>query len=297
MSEAFLLLIGFIQQISRRLYDISVKFYAIIQNLRFGSIYTVNSQQKIGIFAEIFSLIAIVVLMDNKKIIIAIDGYSSTGKSSFAKLIAARLGYVYVDTGALYRAVTFFAWTNGFIDSRNRVDRAGLKKNLNNIKIYFRTGEDGKSDVYLNGNNLRDSIRTMEISKRVSVIAALPFVREYVDTILRRYGVEKGVVMDGRDIGTAVFPNAELKIFMTASPKVRAARRFNELKESGREESIEEILENLWERDRLDENREMNPLTRAKDALLLDNSNLTIEQELNWIADLLKSHFGIIMNR
>ena len=235
--------------------------------------------------------------MDNKKIIIAIDGYSSTGKSSFAKQIAAALGYVYVDTGALYRAVTFFAWTNGFIDSKNRVDKTWLKKNLYNIKIYFKTGDDGRSYVYLNGNNLGDSIRTLEISKRVSVIAALPFVREYVDEILRRYGIEKGVVMDGRDIGTAVFPHAELKIFMTATPQVRAMRRFKELKESGREESMEDILTNLKERDFLDENREMNPLTKAKDALLLDNSNLTIEQELNWIEELLRSRFGIVMKR
>lgn len=234
--------------------------------------------------------------MNDKKIIIAIDGYSSTGKSSFAKMVAARLGYVYVDTGALYRAVTYFAWNNGFIDSKNRVDRTWLKKNLGNIKIYFRTGEDGKSYVYLNGNNLGGSIRTLEISKRVSVIAAIPFVREYVDEILRRYGIEKGVVMDGRDIGTAVFPQAELKIFMTASPQVRAMRRYNELKESGREENLDDILENLKERDRLDESREMNPLTRADDALLLDNSNLTMEQELNWIAEVLKSHFGIVMN-
>lgn len=234
--------------------------------------------------------------MNNKKIIIAIDGYSSTGKSSFAKLVAARLGYVYVDTGALYRAVTYFAWNNGFIDNKNRVDRTWLKKNLDKIKIYFKAGEDGKSYVYLNGNNLGDSIRTLEISKRVSVIAALPFVREYVDEILRRYGIAKGVVMDGRDIGTAVFPYAELKIFMTASPQVRAMRRYNELKESGREENLDDILENLKERDRLDESREMNPLTRAEDALLLDNSNLTMEQELNWIAEVLQSHFGIVMN-
>lgn len=234
--------------------------------------------------------------MNNKKIIIAIDGYSSTGKSSFAKLVAARLGYVYVDTGALYRAVTYFAWNNGFIDNKNRVDRTWLKKNLDKIKIYFKAGEDGKSHVYLNGNNLGDSIRTLEISKRVSVIAALPFVREYVDEILRRYGIAKGVVMDGRDIGTAVFPYAELKIFMTASPQVRAMRRYNELKESGREENLDDILENLKERDRLDESREMNPLTRAEDALLLDNSNLTMEQELNWIAEVLQSHFGIVMN-
>lgn len=234
--------------------------------------------------------------MNNKKIIIAIDGYSSTGKSSFAKLVAARLGYVYVDTGALYRAVTYFAWNNGFIDNKNRVDRTWLKKNLDKIKIYFKAGEDGKSHVYLNGNNLGDSIRTLEISKRVSVIAALPFVREYVDDILRRYGIAKGVVMDGRDIGTAVFPYAELKIFMTASPQVRAMRRYNELKESGREENLDDILENLKERDRLDESREMNPLTRAEDALLLDNSNLTMEQELNWIAEVLQSHFGIVMN-
>jgi cytidylate kinase len=231
--------------------------------------------------------------MERKKIIIAIDGYSSTGKSSLAKLIASKLNYIYVDTGALYRAVTLFAWTNGFIDDKNRVDKYWLKKNLSKIKINFKTNKEGISNVYLNGNNLGNSIRYMEISQKVSVIAAIPFVREYVDGVLRMYGAEKGVVMDGRDIGTAVFPNAEFKIFMTASVDVRAKRRHSELVAGGKEESFEEVLRNLKERDRLDETRTVNPLARAEDALLLDNTNLTIEQELNWVNEILEVRLGL----
>lgn len=231
--------------------------------------------------------------MENSKIIIAIDGYSSTGKSSFAKLIAKKLGYIYIDTGAMYRAVTYFAYSCGFIDSRCKIKEEWLKKAIQNIRITFRqTGADGKSETYLNDVNVEKQIRTMEISNKVSHISALPFVRNFIDGILIKLGESKGVVMDGRDIGTAVFPNAELKLFMTASPQVRAERRFKELHEKGGNESMEEVVKNIEERDYIDTHRETAPLTRAADAVLLDNSNMTIDEQLVWLDSLMKERFS-----
>ena len=233
--------------------------------------------------------------MEQSKIIIAIDGHSSTGKSSFAKQVAARLGYVYVDTGAIYRAVTYFAYTNGFIDNKNKIDEQGLKMTLPANKISFRLGPDNKSQTWLNNASVEKQIRTLNISNKVSKISAIPFVREYVDNILRKFGEEKGVVMDGRDIGTAVFPNAELKIFMTAAVEVRAQRRFKEIQEAGGKESLEDVLKNLKERDHLDQTREISPLRKADDALLLDNSYMSIPEQFVWLDRILLERFGLQM--
>ena len=231
--------------------------------------------------------------MEKRRIIIAIDGHSSTGKSSFAKLIASKLGYIYVDTGAMYRAVTYFAYSCGFIDNKCKIKEEWLKKAIGGIRITFRqTGPNGKSETYLNDVNVEKQIRTMEISNKVSYISVLPFVRDYIDNILVEFGKSKGVVMDGRDIGTAVFPNAELKLFMTASAQVRAERRYKELQEKGGKESFEEVLKNIEERDYIDANRETAPLTRAADAILLDNSNMSLDEELLWLDGILKERFS-----
>jgi CMP/dCMP kinase len=234
--------------------------------------------------------------MENKKIIIAIDGYSSTGKSSFAKVIAQRLGYIYVDTGALYRAVTYFAYTNGFIDKRNKIDTNSLCNLLPKISLDFiQTGKAGKSETYLNGYCIEQQIRTLEISNKVSYISKTGCVREYVDSILHKLGEKKGVVMDGRDIGTAVFPNAELKIFMTATPEIRAQRRFSELQEEGKKEKYSDVLKNLKERDFIDEHRDIAPLSKAADAIVLDNSNMTIPDQFVWLNKILLDKFNIEM--
>lgn len=232
--------------------------------------------------------------MENKKIIVAIDGYSSTGKSTFARLVAKKLGYVYIDTGAIYRAITYFAYTNGFIDNSRYINAEWLAGTLGSITLAFETSsEDGSCHICLNGVNVEKNIRKMEISEKVSQIAALPFVREYVDRILKRYGKERGVVMDGRDIGTAVFPDAELKIFMVASARVRAERRFKEIVQNGGRESFEQVLENLKKRDYMDEHRAVAPLVKAEDALLLDNSNMSVNDQLDWLREILKVRFGI----
>lgn len=233
--------------------------------------------------------------MEQSKIIIAIDGHSSTGKSSFAKQVAARLGYVYVDTGAMYRAVTYFAYTNGFIDNKNKIDEEGLRQTLGANRISFKPGPDGKSQTWLNNACVEKQIRTLNISNKVSKISAIPFVREYVDSMLRRFGTEKGVVMDGRDIGTSVFPNAELKIFMTAAVEVRAKRRFKEIQEAGGKESYDEVLKNLKERDHIDQTRPVSPLRKADDAILLDNSNMSIPEQFVWLDRILLERFGLQM--
>lgn len=233
--------------------------------------------------------------MEQSKIIIAIDGHSSTGKSSFAKQVAARLGYVYVDTGAMYRAVTYFAYTNGFIDNKNKINEEGLQQTLGANRISFRPGPDGRSQTWLNNACVEKQIRTLNISNKVSKISALPFVRKYVDKILRRFGQEKGVVMDGRDIGTSVFPDAELKIFMTAAVEVRAQRRFKEIQEAGGKESYDDVLKNLKERDHIDHTREVSPLRKADDAILLDNSNMSIPEQFVWLDRILLERFGLQM--
>lgn len=228
--------------------------------------------------------------MERRKIIIAIDGHSSTGKSTFAKLVAARMGYIYIDTGAIYRAVTLSSIEHKVIGENNAIDLPKLEEMLKNTSVTFRnTGDNGKSETYLNGNNVEKRIRCLEVSNKVSHIAAVPMVREFVDKMLREFGREKGVVMDGRDIGTAVFPNAELKIYMTADPTIRAQRRLEEMRGKGENPTFEDVLQNIKERDYIDEHRQVAPLTKAKDAILLDNSHMTVDEQMEWILKLLEN--------
>ena len=220
-----------------------------------------------------------------KKITIAIDGFSSCGKSTMAKDLAREIGYIYVDTGAMYRAVTLYSLEHN-IFSGNDIDTEKLKSEMSNIHITFQLNpETNRPDTYLNGVRVEDKIRAMEVSSRVSPIAALPFVREAMVAQQQEMGKNKGVVMDGRDIGTTVFPDAELKIFVTASPEIRAQRRFDELKAKGEEAGFDEILENVKQRDFIDQNREVSPLRKADDALLLDNSHMTIAEQKRWLMD------------
>ena len=219
-----------------------------------------------------------------KKITIAIDGYSSCGKSTMAKDLAREVGYIYIDSGAMYRAVTLYCLENGLF-TNDGIDTARLEAAMPDIRISFELNpETQRPMTFLNGQNVEDRIRTMEVSNRVSPVAALPFVRKALVDLQQEMGRAKGIVMDGRDIGTAVFPDAELKIFVTASAEIRAQRRYDELKAKGQEASFEEILANVKERDYSDQNREVSPLRKADDALLLDNSNLTIEEQKQWLA-------------
>ena len=228
-----------------------------------------------------------------KKITIAIDGFSSCGKSTMAKDLAREVGYIYIDSGAMYRAVTLYSIENGIFDG-DVIDTEKLKKAIKDIQISFRPNpETGRPDTYLNGVNVENKIRTMGVSSKVSPISALDFVREAMVAQQQAMGKEKGIVMDGRDIGTTVFPDAELKIFVTATPEIRAQRRFDELKAKGQEGSFEEILENVKQRDYIDQHREVRPLRKADDALLLDNSNLSIEQQKEWLSE----QFGKIVNK
>lgn len=220
-----------------------------------------------------------------KKITIAIDGHSSCGKSTMAKDLARRIGYVYIDTGAMYRAVTLFAMRHNLI-ANGQVDAAKLQEEMGNIHISLRLNpETQRPDTYLNGECVEREIRTMEVSRHVSLIAALPFVRSAMVEMQREMGKEKGVVMDGRDIGTVVFPHAELKIFVTASAEVRAQRRYDELTTKGEKCNYEEILENVKERDHIDSTRETSPLRQAEDAIVLDNTHMTIPEQENWLME------------
>ena len=220
-----------------------------------------------------------------KKITIAIDGFSSCGKSTMAKDLAREVGYIYIDSGAMYRAVTLYSIENGIFNG-DVIDTEKLKEAIQDIRITFRPNpETGRPDTYLNGVNVENKIRTMGVSSKVSPISALDFVREAMVAQQQAMGKEKGIVMDGRDIGTTVFPDAELKIFVTATPEIRAKRRFDELKAKGQEGSFEEILENVKQRDYIDQHREVSPLRKADDALLLDNSHLSIEQQKEWLSE------------
>ena len=219
-----------------------------------------------------------------KKITIAIDGHSSCGKSTMAKELARKLGYIYVDTGAMYRTVTLYAMRNNLFDSEGEVLTDELQKQMNNIKVSFCINkETGRPDACLNDECVENIIRSIEVSNHVSKIAAIPFVREAMVDQQRRMGAEKGIVMDGRDIGTTVFPDAELKIFVTASAKVRAQRRYDELQQKGMPADFDEILKNVEERDYIDSHREVSPLRQAEDAILLDNSDMTIPQQNKWL--------------
>ena len=218
-----------------------------------------------------------------KKITIAIDGHSSCGKSTMAKDLARRVGYVYVDTGAMYRAVTLFALDNDLF-TPSGINEEGLRDRMSEIEISFQVNEStGRPDTYLNGEYVEDKIRGMEVSGKVSLVSALPFVREALVDQQRRMGAEKGVVMDGRDIGTVVFPDAELKVFVTATTRVRAQRRYDELLGKGEQADFDEILRNVEERDYLDSHREVSPLRQAEDAIVLDNSEMTIPEQNEWL--------------
>ncbi|MGL5785948.1 MAG: (d)CMP kinase [Bacteroidales bacterium] len=220
-----------------------------------------------------------------KKITIAIDGFSSCGKSTMAKDLAKELGYVYVDSGAMYRAVTLYAMQHGLIKD-GVINTAELEKQLSDIHISFKFNQElRKPDTYLNGKLVEDEIRRMEVSNNVSPIAALPFVRKVLVKMQQEMGKEKGIVMDGRDVGTVVFPDAELKIFVTASPEVRAQRRYDELVAKGDTVDFNAILENVKQRDFIDQNREEGPLVQASDALVLDNSHISIADQKTWLLD------------
>lgn len=221
-----------------------------------------------------------------KKIVIAIDGFSSCGKSTMAKDLAREVGYIYVDTGAMYRAVTLFAMRNDVFDAEGNIDETRLKALLPDVKLTFQLNNETKlPEVCLNGENVERYIRTLEVSQHVSPIAALPFVREKLVEQQQAIGNEKGIVMDGRDIGTVVFPNAELKIFVTASAEIRAQRRFKELEAKGMPADFDEILQNVEQRDYIDTHRETSPLRQADDALVLDNSHLTIAEQKVWLME------------
>ena len=226
--------------------------------------------------------------MTVKKIIIAIDGHSSCGKSTMAKSLAQELGYVYIDSGAMYRVVTLYALRMGLINN-GVPDTKKIIAELKNINITFKWDENaGKNTTFLNDENVEEEIRRLEVSQNVSPISTIAEVRHEMVRQQRENGKNKGIVMDGRDIGTVVFPDAELKIFMTASPEIRAKRRFDELKQKGVEVDFAEILENVEGRDQIDSNREISPLKKADDALILDNSNLTREEQLKWTLERVK---------
>ena len=220
-----------------------------------------------------------------KKIIIAIDGFSSCGKSTFAKAIAARLGYIFIDTGAMYRAVTLYALEHGaIVDGKVAEDRVVAL--LPDVNISFRfNAERGASDAYVNGEKVEDKIRSIEVSNMVSHVSSIAQVREKLVAMQQQMGRARGVVMDGRDIGTVVFPDAELKIFMTADAQVRAERRYAELKAKGDDVTMEEILDNVISRDKADMTREISPLRQAEDAVVLDNSHMSVEEQMAWFME------------
>lgn len=221
-----------------------------------------------------------------KKIVIAIDGFSSCGKSTMAKDLAREVGYIYVDTGAMYRAVTLFAMRHDLFATDGSINEEELKRLLPKVSVSFRINAETKMpETCLNGEGVEREIRTLEVSQHVSPVAALPFVREKLVEQQQAMGKEKGIVMDGRDIGTVVFPDAELKIFVTASPEIRAERRFKELQAKGMPADFDEILKNVEQRDYIDTHRETSPLRQADDALVLDNSHLSIAEQKKWLLE------------
>ena len=217
--------------------------------------------------------------LNMKRIIVAVDGYSSCGKSTIAKALAQYAGYTYIDTGAMYRAAALFAMNNGLMDSQS-INEQALQEQIQNIQIEFRRKPTGDGqDTFLNGENVEGVIRTLEVANAASRISTLSFVREELVRQQQAMGLQKGIVMDGRDIGTVVFPQAELKLFLTASAEIRAQRRYKELQQKGIEEDFQSVLNNVIERDYRDTHREQSPLKQAEDAILLDNSHITIEQQ------------------
>lgn len=220
-----------------------------------------------------------------KKITIAIDGFSSCGKSTMAKDLAKKIGYIYIDSGAMYRAITLYSIENELINNE-QIKITELKQHIKDIHISFQIDPNTQQpNTYLNGTNVENKIRSMDVSSKVSPISTLDFVREAMVKQQQTMGEAKGIVMDGRDIGTTVFPDAELKIFVTASAEIRAQRRYDELKTKGQDASFEEILKNVRERDYIDQNREISPLRKADDAILLDNSKMTIRQQQVWLIE------------
>ncbi|MDZ7737606.1 MAG: (d)CMP kinase [Bacteroidales bacterium] len=228
----------------------------------------------------------------NKNLIIAVDGYSSCGKSTFARAIADELSYLYIDSGAMYRAVTLHCMRRAYI-SGSVLKEEEIIDSIANITITFRYNADtGQHETYLNGENVEKEIRQKQVASFVSIISKIGPVRKKLVAMQRETGMMKGIVMDGRDIGTVVFPDADIKIFMTASEEVRAMRRFKELQEKGFEANFEEVLANISERDSIDSGREMSPLKKADDALLLDNSDMTVSQQMEWFRKVLKEKTG-----
>ena len=218
--------------------------------------------------------------MNDKKLTIAIDGFSSCGKSTVAKELARKLGYVYVDTGAMYRAVTLYCMRHSLITDDGTVDEEALKRDIANIGISFiYDPQTSKNTTLLNGEVVEDEIRRIEVSNKVSYVSRIDFVRAQMVKLQQDMGRQGGIVMDGRDIGTVVFPNADLKIFMTASPEVRAQRRFDELTAKGEKVTFDEILENVTQRDYIDQHREVSPLRQADDARVVDNSHMTRDEQ------------------
>lgn len=224
-------------------------------------------------------------------IIIAIDGYSSTGKSSFAKLIAKEFSFLYLDSGALYRAVTLYAMEHGMVLPDGSIDIPALDAVLPALDVRFEYA-DGGSHTFIGDECVDDKIRTIGVSSHVSPVSVIPEVRSFVDRKLVGYGKNKRIVMDGRDIGTSVFPNADLKIFMVADDNVRAERRLKEMRASGQNTDFKEVLENLKTRDYIDSHRETSPLRQASDAIVLDNTDMTLDDQMDWIRKLVKEKFG-----
>lgn len=221
-----------------------------------------------------------------KKITIAVDGFSSCGKSTMAKDLAKEIGYIYIDSGAMYRAVALYCIENNLFLNDGSVNAEELEKHIDKIHITFHLNpETGRPDTYLNDIKVEDKIRTMEVSSKVSPVSTIGFVRTAMVAAQQEMGKAKGIVMDGRDIGTTVFPDAELKIFVTASAQIRAQRRYDELKAKGQESGFDEILANVKSRDHIDQNREVSPLRQASDAILLDNSHMTIAEQKQWLTE------------
>ena len=227
--------------------------------------------------------------MNIPDIIIAVDGFSSTGKSSFAKMVAKEFGFLYLDSGAMYRGVTLFAMESGWIDADGKIDEAALKAAIGALDLHF-----GGEGLYMGERCIEKQIRTLEVSSHVSPVSAIPFVRSWVDERLHAFSEGGRVIMDGRDIGTTVFPNAELKIFMVADEMVRAKRRYDEMVAKGESPSLEDVLKNLKERDYIDSHRETSPLRQAEDAFVMDNTHMSFHEELVWVLGVIQGKFGIL---
>ncbi|MBR5063125.1 MAG: (d)CMP kinase [Bacteroidales bacterium] len=231
--------------------------------------------------------------MNVPDIIIAVDGFSSTGKSTFAKMVAKEFGFLYLDSGAMYRGVTLFAMESGFIAEDGTIDQPALKAVIGTLDLHFRR-DSGATLLFLGERCIEDQIRTLEVSSHVSPVSAIPFVRNFVDSKLHAFSEGGRVIMDGRDIGTTVFPNAELKFFMTADENVRAQRRYDEMVSKGETPVFEEVLANLKERDYIDSHRETSPLSQAADAYVMDNTHMTMHEELVWALGVIQGKFGIL---